>query len=161
MRKMPWNMKDLLAPRSLAVSGLVAAAYATARFVRHHLQRSTYLAHRLQSGARAVTSRPTRPIPGSPVLASRSRRVLQGSAALVAVALLAACTQAPDQGTTATPTTTPSGSSSSSPSTGDDGLAQFYEQKIAWKSCGGSFRCADLTVPLEEIPEAYAASAPR
>ena len=96
-----------------------------------------------------MTSRPTRPIPGSPVLASRSRRVLQGSAALVAVALLAACTQAPDQGTTATPTTTPSGSSSSSPSTGDDGLAQFYEQKIAWKSCGGSFRCADLTVPLD------------
>ena len=28
MRKTPWNMKDLLAPRSLAVSGLVAAAYA-------------------------------------------------------------------------------------------------------------------------------------
>jgi len=28
MRKRPWNMKDLLAPRSLAVSGLVAAAYA-------------------------------------------------------------------------------------------------------------------------------------
>ncbi len=28
MRRAPQNMKDLLAPRSLAVSGLVAAAYA-------------------------------------------------------------------------------------------------------------------------------------
>jgi pimeloyl-ACP methyl ester carboxylesterase len=102
------------------------------------------LPHRLQSGASEVTTRPARSTRGV------ARRALQGSAALVAVALLAACTQAPDQGSTATPTGTPSGSSSASPSgSAGSGLARFYEQKLAWTKCGGSFQCAELTVPLD------------
>jgi len=106
------------------------------------------LPHRLQSGARAVTSRPARTSRGSAVPA---RRVLQGSAALVAAALLAACTAAPDQGTTVTPSgsSSGSGSPSASGSTGAAGLDTFYEQKLQWKKCGGSFQCADLVVPLD------------
>jgi pimeloyl-ACP methyl ester carboxylesterase len=70
--------------------------------------------------------------------------------ALLAAALLAGCTSAPDSGSTASPTATTSGSGSASPTdSGGDPLARFYGQKLAWKGCGGSFQCADLTVPLD------------
>ncbi len=95
-----------------------------------------------------MTSRPSRLLLGSTGL--RTARLLQGSVALLAAALLAGCTSAPDSGSTASPTATTSGSGSASPSdSGGDPLARFYGQKLAWKGCGGSFQCADLTVPLD------------
>ncbi|MGD9955644.1 MAG: alpha/beta hydrolase [Candidatus Nanopelagicales bacterium] len=101
------------------------------------------LPHRLMLGASLVTTRTSRLDRGA------TRRVLQGSAALVGAALLAACTTAPDQGTTVTPTSTPSGSASASESPTGGGLARFYDQTLQWKKCGGSFLCTDLTVPLD------------
>lgn len=77
-----------------------------------------------------------------------ARRLLVGSATLVSAALLAACTSAPDPGTTAAPTSSGSSSGSSSPST-DASLARFYDQELAWEGCGGDFECADLLVPLD------------
>jgi len=83
-----------------------------------------------------VTSRPT------------ARRLLAGSAVLSTAVLLVGCTSAPDTGTTASPTVSAQPTGSGSP-TADPSLARFYEQKLAWKGCGGDFQCADLEVPLD------------
>ncbi len=40
---------------------------------------------------------------------------------------------------------TPSGSASPAP----DGLAPFYEQKVAWEDCRDAMKCAEIDVPLD------------
>ena len=84
----------------------------------------------------------------------RAAARLAGTAALAA-ALLAACssgtvgtvTQAspggpiPSGAVTGAPS--PSGSSASDP------LSRFTTQEVAWSACGGAFRCAKVTVPVD------------
>ena len=51
------------------------------------------------------------------------------------------------------PSPLPGGSASASPSGGataaDKALARFYDQKLTWRSCRGTDRCARLAVPLD------------
>lgn len=75
-----------------------------------------------------------------------------GAAALV----LAACSQSTigtiTQDTPAATSASPSPSASASTSVDpgiDPALAPFYGQRLSWSGCGGSFQCAQLTVPLD------------
>ena len=81
----------------------------------------------------------------------RSRRPLALAGALSVAALLAACSSR-TIGSITESTAAPS--SSASPSAGasagvDPALATYYGQRLSWTACGGSFRCAYLTVPLD------------
>ena len=89
------------------------------------------------------------------ITALRTRRALALVGALAAAALVASCSSktigtvtqsspAPGPSSSATP-----GASSSVPSGVDPALATFYGQRLNWAVCGGSFRCATLTVPLD------------
>jgi pimeloyl-ACP methyl ester carboxylesterase len=73
----------------------------------------------------------------------------------VGALLLAACSQA-KVGTITEGSAAPSQSASPSPSASasvdpgvDPALAPYYTQRLSWAGCGGSFECADLTVPLD------------
>ncbi|HET7902381.1 MAG TPA: alpha/beta hydrolase [Candidatus Nanopelagicales bacterium] len=70
--------------------------------------------------------------------------------------LLAACSSGSTLGTvtqgSATPSSSPTATPSASASTQagvDPALAPYYAQKLSWSSCGGSFQCAAMTVPLD------------
>jgi pimeloyl-ACP methyl ester carboxylesterase len=72
------------------------------------------------------------------------RKALVVSAALAV--LLAACSGTSTGGSGRSPEPNdPSVSVAPVPS----GLQAFYGQKLAWKSCGGSFQCSKLTVPVD------------
>ena len=89
----------------------------------------------------------------------RARRPLAVAAALSVAAVLAACSsQTLGTVTESTPATTPTPSASVPASPGatpgatsgtDPALAVYYGQHLAWSACGGSFRCAYLTVPID------------
>ncbi|MEZ5117997.1 MAG: alpha/beta hydrolase [Candidatus Nanopelagicales bacterium] len=51
-------------------------------------------------------------------------------------------------GTSASGSPSPTGSTDPSGGPTDPELEPYYSQRLAWQSCGGSFQCADLTVPL-------------
>ena len=77
------------------------------------------------------------------------------TAALGAVGalLLAACSQSTvgtitEGSSSASPIPTATGASPA-PSDVDPALAPFYTQRLNWSSCGGSFQCAQLKVPLD------------
>jgi len=87
------------------------------------------------------------------VTARRStRRLFAASVAVGCAGLLVACTAAP----TPSPLPTSSASATSadptsaapSSSTASD-LSRFYDQKLSWSGCGGTFECARLTVPID------------
>ena len=89
----------------------------------------------------------------------RASRPLAVAAALSVAAVLAACSSKTlGTVTESTPATTPSASASVPASPGatpgstsgtDPALATYYGQHLAWSVCGGSFRCAYLTVPID------------
>ncbi|MFN8168349.1 MAG: alpha/beta hydrolase [Candidatus Nanopelagicales bacterium] len=77
-------------------------------------------------------------------------RLLAPAAVLVTGALLAGCSSP----STDTPTDSPtpaatSPSASAAPSETVASLSAYYDQKLAWTGCGGSFQCAKLTVPVD------------
>jgi pimeloyl-ACP methyl ester carboxylesterase len=79
-----------------------------------------------------------------------SRRLSVGALVAVAAVLLAACSS----GTigSITQETSSAGSPNPSPSTSGSvqpGLARFYDQKPAWRACGGGFLCASVLVPID------------
>ncbi len=81
-----------------------------------------------------------------------SRRTLAGTALSLTALLLTGCSGTVGTVTEASPSSSTSASSSGSASgsaTAAPGLQRFYGQKLAWTSCGGSFQCTKLTVPLD------------
>ena len=67
-----------------------------------------------------------------------------GAVLVAAAVLLGACAD------DAVSPNDPVGPTSSAPATPvPDALARFYDQRPAWKGCGGDFQCARLTVPVD------------
>jgi pimeloyl-ACP methyl ester carboxylesterase len=64
------------------------------------------------------------------------------AAAGAALMVLAGCSSSPDPDPTETTPATVS------PPAPDAALAQYYEQQLQWRSCGGKFECTTMTVPL-------------
>ena len=72
------------------------------------------------------------------------------AAAVAAGLLLAGCTPGPRPATSASPAPLPS--AADAPGTDparDPDLARFYGQQVDWRGCGGDFRCAQVTVPVD------------
>ncbi len=84
----------------------------------------------------------------------RRRRLAATSAAAALMVLLGACSAGGGTDPAAPDTSTPP-AASSAPATASphppaaDPLAQYHEQRLAWRGCGGAFECATLTVPLD------------
>ncbi len=77
--------------------------------------------------------------------ARRPRRLVTAvSALVVGIGMLAACSFGGSGGDEAS--VPPSASVSPAPVPPD--LTAFYTQKLSWRSCGGSFECSRLTVPV-------------
>jgi pimeloyl-ACP methyl ester carboxylesterase len=87
-----------------------------------------------------------------PVLRTRA---VAGAAALAAALALAACTSSTvgtvqeQPSSSASTSASPSVSGTASGASADPALERFYEQRLSWRGCGGSFQCADLVVPLD------------
>jgi pimeloyl-ACP methyl ester carboxylesterase len=90
-------------------------------------------------------------------LPTTSRRTRAAAAVALGALVLAGCaSQTLGSVTELSPSATPTPSASASPSGSsaatdgtDPALAAFYGQRLAWTACGGSFRCATLTVPVD------------
>ena len=85
----------------------------------------------------------------------RASAVSAVSASVATLSLvLASCSGTVGTITQESPTAAPTSASgsaapSATPAAVDPALAKFYAQKLAWRPCGGSFQCTDLTVPLD------------
>jgi pimeloyl-ACP methyl ester carboxylesterase len=82
-------------------------------------------------------------------IAGRRHSVTAATLAVVASALLAACTTGSSGSSIANPPTTTLPPQTGATTAPTASLASFYEQRPAWRGCGGGFLCASITVPLD------------
>ncbi|MEU7018617.1 alpha/beta hydrolase [Streptomyces sp. NPDC046385] len=76
--------------------------------------------------------------------AARRRQAFVIALAVLGTTSLAACTA----GSTAAPGRPGATAASADPADRPD-LRRFYGQRLAWRACGDSYQCADLTVPMD------------
>lgn len=66
---------------------------------------------------------------------------------VIALAAVAGCTGSPNPRPSTSAISEPS--SPTSPPAPEAALASFYDQRVTWSGCGGSFECAKVSVPLD------------